>query len=109
MLLRLQKRNKPEFESLQNYFDIRTCCTLVEQVGKEFYCDCQLGMKGKICQEAMALTYFPVHKNIDTVQETCGQAQKCRRCPKEDSFLSSARASLQADSSRGDKSARGRL
>ena len=32
----LQKRSKPEFESLQNYFDIRTCCTLVEQVGKEF-------------------------------------------------------------------------
>ena len=73
VLLRLQKRSKPEFESLQQYFDIRTSCILVEQIDKEFYCDCQQGMKGKICLEAMALTYsrcpdFQVHKNIDTVQ-----------------------------------------
>ena len=69
---RLRKRAKPEFSTLQEYYTSRTSCCIVEQIGREFYCDCRKGMKGKLCDEVMGLTYllvpqFKVHKSIDTV------------------------------------------
>jgi hypothetical protein len=69
---RLRKRAKPEFSTLQEYYNSRTSCCIVEQIGREFYCDCRKGMKGKLCDEVMGLTYllvpqFKVHKSIDTV------------------------------------------
>ena len=68
----LGKRARPMYNNLQEYYDVRTSCHIVEQVGRDFYCNCMKGMKGKLCIETMALTYsrvpqFEVHKNIDTV------------------------------------------
>ena len=57
---RLQKRKSPNFESLQEYFDICTSCHIIEQVGNEFYCDCYKGIKGKLCNQTVALTYARV-------------------------------------------------
>ena len=59
-LLRLQKRKKPSFLNIQEYFNIRTSCHVIEQVDREFYCDCWKGIKGKICKHVMALTYARV-------------------------------------------------
>ena len=60
------------YENLQEYYHIRTSCHIVQQVGRDFFCNCRKGMKGKLCIETMAFTYsrvpqFEVHKNIDTV------------------------------------------
>ena len=38
-ILRLQKRKIPSFDSLQEYFDVRNSCHIVEQVGREFDMD----------------------------------------------------------------------
>ena len=59
-VLRLQKRKIPSFDSLQEYFDVRNSCHIVEQVGREFFCSCYKGIKGKICKHTMALTYARV-------------------------------------------------
>ena len=59
-ILRMQKRKMPSFGTLQEYFDVRNSCHVVEQVGSDFFCDCYKGSKGKICTHAMALTYSRV-------------------------------------------------
>ena len=53
-LLRLQNRKKPSFFNIQEYFNIRTSCHLIEQVDREFQYDCWKGIKGKICKHVMA-------------------------------------------------------
>ena len=50
----------PSFNLLQEYFDIRTSCHIIEQVDDEFYCDGNKGIKGKLCNHTMALTYARV-------------------------------------------------
>ena len=71
--LRLQQRAHPETSgTFAEYASIRNSCHLVEVIGRNFYCDCKLGIKGKLCPESMALTYdrnpeFPVDPRFSTV------------------------------------------
>ena len=71
--LRLQQRAHPETSgTFAEYASIRNSCHLVEVIGRNFYCDCKLGIKGKLCTESMALTYdrnpeFPVDPRFSTV------------------------------------------
>ena len=72
-ITRLQKRKSPAFSTLQEYYNIRTSCHIVEQVGRDFFCDCYHGMKGKLCCHVMGLTYarvpqFPVHPNLSAAK-----------------------------------------
>ena len=71
--LRLQQRAHPETSgTFAEYASIRNSCHLVEVIGRNFYCDCKSGIKGKLCPESMALTYdrnpeFPVDPRFSTV------------------------------------------
>jgi hypothetical protein len=58
----------------------------VEQVGKEFYCDCKLGMKGKLCMQTIALTYdrvpeFEVDPRLNPISRSWSPSQSNRRSP----------------------------
>ena len=43
--------------SFDEYLKIRSSCHLVEQVGKDFYCDCHEGMKARLCKRTVGLMY----------------------------------------------------
>ena len=47
----------PECQSFDESMKIRQSCHLVEQVNNEFFCDCPLGIKGKMCKHTVGLLY----------------------------------------------------
>ena len=55
VLLRLEKRSNPQYSSLEEFFQIRRSCWLVEQINGDFYCDCPIGIKGHLCKLGMAM------------------------------------------------------
>ena len=67
--LRILARGCSSAESLDDYMELRKSCHIVEQCGREFYCDCYWGIKGKLCKHTMALVYdrdseFPVDARL---------------------------------------------
>ena len=42
---RFLKRGDPEFDSFDQYKDIRTSCWIIEEVDGQYLCDCPVGMK----------------------------------------------------------------
>ena len=55
MRIGLIKRGNPVYDSFEEFVAVQTLCHLVEQVDKEFFCDCRLGIKGKLCAHSMGL------------------------------------------------------
>ena len=53
--LRILARGCSSAESLDDYLELRKSCHIVEQCGREFYCDCYWGIKGRLCKH----TYGP--------------------------------------------------
>ena len=43
--------------SFDEYSEIRSSCHIIEQVNEEFYCDCFLGMKAKLCKHSVGMLY----------------------------------------------------
>ena len=67
--LRILARSNCSAESLDDFLELRRSCHIVEQCGREFYCDCRWGIKGKLCKHTMALIYdrdpqFPVNARL---------------------------------------------
>ena len=46
--LRMKNRVEPDCDSFEEYMDVRKCCWIIEERNGEFYCDCPLGMKGRM-------------------------------------------------------------
>ena len=44
-------------KSFDEYSKIRSSCHIIEQVNDEFYCDCFLGMKAKLCKHSVGMLY----------------------------------------------------
>ena len=44
-------------KSFDEYSKIRSSCHIIEQVNEEFYCDCFLGMKAKLCKHSVGMLY----------------------------------------------------
>ena len=44
-------------KSFDEYTKIRSSCHIIEQVNEEFYCDCFLGMKAKLCKHSVGMLY----------------------------------------------------
>ena len=70
VLLRLEKRSNPQYSSLEEFFQIRRSCWLVEQINGDFYCDCPIGIKGHLCKLGMAM-WLRVMR-IDAHMRICG-------------------------------------
>ena len=55
---RIQKRGNPmNFKSFDEYMAIRQSCWILEQRDRDFYCDCPIGMKGKLCKHTVGMGY----------------------------------------------------
>jgi hypothetical protein len=55
---RLEHRRNPSSTTLNEYFKLRAGCWLVEETDDgEFWCDCPVGFKGKVCKHVLALGY----------------------------------------------------
>ena len=48
--LRMKNRLEPDSGSFEEYMNVRKCCWnwIIEEREREFYCDCPLGMKGRM-------------------------------------------------------------
>ena len=72
VLLRLEKRVNPTYDSLEEFFKIRSSCHIVEEINNDFFCDCAQGIAGHLCKHTMALTYertdFPVDRRLNAVK-----------------------------------------
>ena len=55
------ERMGQRFQITSNHFDeyvrIRTSCWILEQKGKNFYCDCPIGSKGHMCKHFPGISY----------------------------------------------------
>ena len=46
----MKNRLEPDSGSFEEYMNVRKCCWnwIIEEREREFYCDCPLGMKGRM-------------------------------------------------------------
>ena len=54
---RLPERKLPTSDSFDEYKKLRQSCWILEERNGDFYCDCPLGMKGKLCRHSVGLLY----------------------------------------------------
>ena len=70
--MRIEKREKPIYKSLHDFFVIRNSCHIIEVVGNEYYCDCKIGIKVDYCKHVMTLMYdrenFPINPRLRSVK-----------------------------------------
>ena len=54
---RIKNREIPTSETFDEYVKMRCSCWIIEQKDDDFYCDCPVGMKGKMCKHTVGLMY----------------------------------------------------
>ena len=54
---RVKERGDPTFAPFDEYKEVRTSCWIVEERGGDFYCDCPVSMKGKLCKITTGFYY----------------------------------------------------
>ena len=54
---RIRERGEPTCSSFEEYKAMRTSCWIVEERDGDFYCDCPISMKGKLCKMTTGLYY----------------------------------------------------
>ena len=54
---RISQRKSLDVNSFKEYKDIRTSCWLLEERDNDFFCDCPIGMKGKLCKHTIGMRY----------------------------------------------------
>ena len=72
--MRMEARANPagaNYQSYEEWLALRTSCWIVEHRGRNFHCDCPVGIRGKLHKHSMALAYskldYPV---LDTLGPT---------------------------------------
>ena len=58
---RFQNRSLPASSSFDEYMSIRTSCWILEERNGDFFCDCPVGMKGKLCKHTVGMLYKEGH------------------------------------------------
>ena len=54
---RISQRKSLDVNSFKEYKDMRTSCWLLEERDNDFFCDCPIGMKGKLCKHTIGMRY----------------------------------------------------
>ena len=54
---RLAERKLPTSETFDEYKKMRQSCWVLEERDGDFFCDCPVGMKGKLCKHTVGLLY----------------------------------------------------
>ena len=58
---RMENRSIPSSSTFDEYISMRSGCWIVEESHGDFFCDCPVGMKGKMCKHTVALMYKEGH------------------------------------------------
>ena len=53
----LTRFDNSSFKNFDEMVETRSSCYIVEQRGNNFFCDCPLGIKGKLCKHSVGLLY----------------------------------------------------
>ena len=77
---RIMERFKiSDSQTFDESMKIRQSCHLIEQVNDEFFCDCPLGIKGKMCKHTVAMLYKTGTLEITSDVRSKPLGQKRRR------------------------------
>ena len=55
--LRFENRRLPQSQTFEEYTKMRSSCWILEEVEGEFFCDCPIGMKGKLCKHTVGMMF----------------------------------------------------
>ena len=55
--LRFENRRLPQSKTFEEYTKMRSSCWILEEVEGEFFCDCPIGMKGKLCKHTVGMMF----------------------------------------------------
>merc|ERR1719186_722300 len=58
---RIQNRTIPSSSSFDEYISMRSSCWILEERDGDYFCDCPIGMKGKMCKHTVGLLYKEGH------------------------------------------------
>ena len=76
---RLRQRQNPHHGSFKEYMDTRTSCWILEEMNGEFYCDCPISMKGKLCQHSNGMLYIQGNLEVTSEVRSVPLGQKRKR------------------------------
>lgn len=76
---RIQNRKVPCSKSFDEYLSIRSSCWIVEERDGDFFCDCPIGMKGKLCKHTVGLLYREGHIEVTSEVRSVPLGQKRRK------------------------------
>ena len=64
---RLLHRKIPEVDTFDEYVQMRNSCWLVEERAQDFFCDCYISMKGKICKHTGKQVFFVLLLDLQSI------------------------------------------
>lgn len=76
---RIKQREKPEHINYQQYLDVRSSCWLLEERNGEYYCDCPVAMKGKLCHHTVGMSYLQGKLEVTSEVRSVPLGQKRKR------------------------------
>ena len=76
---RIKKRGEVEFETFDNYIEIRQSCWIIEESEGQYYCDCPLGMKGRLCKHTIGMQYKEGRREVTSQVRAVPVGQKRKR------------------------------
>lgn len=76
---RIKQRQNPDHKSFKEFKDVRTSCWLLEERNGEYYCDCPVDMKGKLCQHSNGMAYLQGKLEVTSEVRSVPLGQKRKR------------------------------
>ena len=76
---RIKQREKPDHNTFQQYLDVRCSCWLLEERNGEYYCDCPVAMKGKLCHHTVGMSYLQGKLEVTSEVRSVPLGQKRKR------------------------------
>ena len=76
---RIKMRENPTFTNFDQYIAVRQSCWILEERNKDFFCDCPIGMKGKLCKHSIGLAYREGYLEVTSQVRAVPLGQKRKR------------------------------
>ena len=76
---RIKQRETPDHNTFQQYLDTRCSCWLLEERNGDFFCDCPVAMKGKLCHHTVGMAYLQGKLEVTSEVRSVPLGQKRKR------------------------------
>ena len=76
---RIEERGKATAASFEEYRELRSSCWLIEERDGDYYCDCPISMKGKLCKHNNGLNYMNGKLEVTSQVRSVPIGQKRKR------------------------------